>query len=340
MGEKANVGERPERDTPFIDGSLLWSDEMSSKRGIVAVALAALMVLSVVGPALAAAQIQEDDTTDDGGDLTVDVREGGNDTVLVVVEDENGSVEGATVTVSAEETEDADDNETDDNETSDDDETSDDNETVDDNETSDDVEDNETSDDNETVDGNETSDDDETEYEGTGTYTTDANGTVELPAPDDGVRLNVEVEDGNRTTSANVTLDEGATVPFGERVSGLIQQILQDDGNTSVGQTVAEFVRGNNPGNASESAGPPEDRGNGSDAEQGPPEDRGNGSDAGQGPPEDRGNGSDAEQGPPEDRGNGSDAEQGSNDDRGGNGSDAGQGPPEDRGGDRETADA
>ena len=58
---------------------------MSSKRGIVAVALAALMVLSVVGPALAAAQTQEDDTTDDGGDLTVDVREGGSDAVLVVV---------------------------------------------------------------------------------------------------------------------------------------------------------------------------------------------------------------------------------------------------------------
>ena len=287
-----------------------------------AVALAALMVLSVVGPALAAAQTQEDNTTDDGGDLTVDVREGGNDTVLVVVEDENGSVEGATVTVSAEETEDADD-ETDDNETSDD------NETVDDNETSDDG-----------VEDNETSDDNETEYEGAGTYTTDANGTVKLPAPDDGVRLNVEVEDGNRTTSADVMLNEGATVPFGQRVSGLIQQILQDDGNTSVGQAIAEFVRGNNPGNAPESAGPPEDRGNGSDAEQGPPEDRGNGSDAEQGPPEDRGNGSDAEQGPPEDRGNGSDAEQGPPEDRGGDSDDGRQGSSGDRGGDRETADA
>ena len=75
------------------------------------------MVLSVVGPALAVAQEDtETQTTDDGGDLTFDVREGGNDTVLVVVEDENGSVEGATVTVTAEETEDAG-NETDDNET-------------------------------------------------------------------------------------------------------------------------------------------------------------------------------------------------------------------------------
>ena len=283
---------------------------MSSKRGIVAVALAALMVLSVVGPALAAAQTQEDDTTDDGGDLTVDVREGGNDTVLVVVEDENGSVEGATVTVSAEETEDADDK-------------------TDDNETSDDEEDNEMSDDN------ETSDDSETEYEGAGTYTTDANGTVELPAPDDGVRLDVEVEDGNRTTSADVTLNDGTTVPFGQRVSRLIQQLLQDDGDTSVGQAIAEFVRGNNPGNALESAGPPEDRGNGSDAERGPPEDRGNGSDGERGPPEDRGNGSDGERGPPED--SGGDSEQGQN---AGGGNGGQQGPPQDDGeSDEETDD-
>jgi len=273
---------------------------MSSKRRIAAVALAALMVLSVVGPALAVAQEDtETETTDDGGDLTFDVREGGNDTVLVVVEDENGSVEGATVTVTAKETDDdADDNETEDEET---------------------VEDNETDSDNETT------------YEGTGTYTTDANGTVELPAPDDGVRLNVEVEDGNRTTSADVTLNDGTTVPFGQRVSGLIQQLLQDDGDTSVGQAIAEFVRGNNPGNAPESAGPPEDRGNGSDARQGPPEDRG--PDGEQGPPEDRGNGSDAERGPPEDRGNGSDAERGPPEDRGGDSNDGQQGPSEDRGG-------
>jgi len=290
---------------------------MRSKRRIAAVALAALMVLSVVGPALAVAQEDtETETTDDGGDLTFDVREGGNDTVLVVVEDENGSVEGATVTVTAENTEDAG-NETDDDETE---------ETVEDNET----EDEETVEDNETED-EETTEDNETTYEGTGTYTTDANGTVELPAPDDGVRLNVEVEDGNRTTSADVTLNDGTTVPFGQRVSGLIQQLLQDDGDTSVGQAIAEFVRGNNPGNAPESAGPPEDRGNGSDARQGPPEDRG--PDGEQGPPEDRGNGSDAERGPPEDRGNGSDAERGPPEDRGGDSNDGQQGPSEDRGG-------
>ena len=286
---------------------------MRSKRRIAAVALAALMVLSVVGPALAVAQDDtETETTDDGGDLTVDVREGGNDTVLVVVEDENGSVEGATVTVTAEETEDAD-NETDDSETEDD--------NLEENETEDGetVNDNETEDE-ETVEDNETDSDNETAYEGTGTYTTDANGTVELPAPDDGVRLNVEVEDGNRTTSADVTLNEGTTVPFGQRVSGLIQQILQDDDNTSVGEAIAEFIRGNNPGNAPESAGPPEDRGNGSDARQGPPEDRGNGSDAERGPPEDRGG----------------DSERGQNA-SGGNGGQ--QGPPQDDGEDDEETD-
>ena len=173
---------------------------MRSKRRIAAVALAALMVLSVVGPALAVAQEDTETETTDGGDLTFDVREGGNDTVLVVVEDENGSVEGATVTVTAEGTEDDAGNETEDNETEDDDLENDETEneeTVDDNETEDE----------ETVEGNETDSDNETTYEGTGTYTTDANGTVELPAPDDGVRLDVEVEDGNRTTSANVALD-------------------------------------------------------------------------------------------------------------------------------------
>ena len=256
---------------------------MRSKRRIAAVALAALMVLSVVGPALAVAQEDtKTETTDDGGDLTFDVREGGNDTVLVVVEDENGSVEGATVTVTAEGTEDAD-NETEENETEDD-----------------NLEENETEDE-ETVNGNETEDE--------------------------------ETVEDNETDSDNENTYEGTTVPFGQRVSGPIQQLLQDD-DTSVGEAIAEFIRGNNPGNAPESAGPPEDRGNGSDARQGPPEDRGNSSDAERGPPEDRGNSSDAERGPPEDRGNGSERGQNAG---GGNGGQ--QGPPQDDGDDDEETD-
>lgn len=228
---------------------------MSPKQRFAAIALSALLVLSVVGPALAVAQTEtpEQMDTGDGGELTVDVRNGGNDTVVIVVEDENGSVEGATVTVSAvEETDDENETPT---------ETA--TETPTENETSD----NETSD-NETDDG----------YEGTGTYTTDADGTVEIPAPDEGVRLQISVEAGNRTTTSEVTMNDGVGVPFGQRVSLFVQQLLQQDGNASVGQAVSDFVRANNPGNA------PEDAGNQSDGERGPPEDAGN---DGGGPPQD-----------------------------------------------------
>ena len=228
---------------------------MSPKQRFAAIALSALLVLSVVGPALAVAQTETPEQTDtgDGGELTVDIRNGGNDTVVIVVEDENGSVEGATVTVSAvEETDDENETPT---------ETA--TETPTENETSD----NETSD-NETDDG----------YEGTGTYTTDADGTVEIPAPDEGVRLQISVEAGNRTTTSEVTMNDGVGVPFGQRVSLFVQQLLQQDGNASVGQAVSDFVRANNPGNA------PEDAGNQSDGERGPPEDAGN---DGGGPPQD-----------------------------------------------------
>ena len=225
---------------------------MSPKQRFAAIALSALLVLSVVGPALAVAQTETPEQTDtgDGGELTVDVRNGGNDTVVIVVEDENGSVEGATVTVSAvEETDDENETPT---------ETATETPTPTENDTSD----------NETDDG----------YEGTGTYTTDADGTVEIPAPDEGVRLQISVEAGNRTTTSEVTMNDGVGVPFGQRVSLFVQQLLQQDGNASVGQAVSDFVRANNPGNA------PEDAGNQSDGERGPPEDAGN---DGGGPPQD-----------------------------------------------------
>ena len=226
---------------------------MSSKRRLAAVALSTLLVLSVVGPAVAVAQTDEE--TD--GDLSVDVRNSGDD-VVVVVEDENGSVDGATVTVSAvEETDEAEtDNETADNETDNEEET-------DDEEADDEMSDDETTGD-ETEDGtsdNETTDN-ETDggYAGEGTYTTGADGTVELPAPDDGVRLQVSVDAGNRTTTSEVTVNDGVGVPFGQRVALLVQQLLQGDGNVIVGQAVSEFVRGNNPGNAPADAGPPRGR--------------------------------------------------------------------------------
>ena len=313
---------------------------MNSKRRLAAVALSALLVLSVVGPAIAVAQTDEET---DGGGLSVDVRNSGDD-VVVVVNDENGSVDGASVTVSAvEETDDEaeTDNETE-NGTADDEEKTDNettgNETTD-NETDDGMTDDETSDD-------ETADT-ETDggYAGEGTYTTGADGTVELPAPDDGVRLQVSVDAGDRTTTSEVTVNGGVGVPFGQRVALLVQQLLQGDGNVIVGQAMSEFVRGNNPGNAPADAGPPEDRGNGSNAERGPPEDRGddtdNDSDVERGPPEDRGDSTDddgdAERGPPEDRddddGDDDDGDDDGDDDDGDDGdSGAERGPPEDRG--------
>ena len=265
---------------------------MSSKRRLAAVALSALLVLSVVGPAIAVAQTDEE--TD--GSLSVDVRNSGDD-VVVVVEDENGSVDGATVTVSA--VEETDDEEETDNETAN-------NETDNEEGTDDEEADNETSDDetmgDETEDGtsdNETTDN-ETDggYAGEGTYTTGADGTVELPAPDDGVRLQVSVDAGDRTTTSEVTVNGGVGVPFGQRVALLVQQLLQGDGNVIIGQAMSEFVRGNNPGNAPADAGPPEDRGPDNKTDGGPPEDARNGDDGddnGGGPPNDDG-GDDAEE--------------------------------------------
>ena len=227
---------------------------MSSKQRFAAIALSALLVLSMVGPAIAVAQTEDETDASDDGELTVDVTNGGNDTVVIVVEDENGSVDGATVTVSAV------------------DETDEENETDDENETDEETIDNETTD-NETDENEMTDNETDDGYEGTGTYTTGADGTVEIPAPDEGVRLQISAEAGNRTTTSEVTANDGVGVPFGQRVSLLVQQLLQQDGNVSVGQAVSDFVRANNPDNAPEDAGPPEDAGNGNDGESGPPGD-------------------------------------------------------------------
>lgn len=63
---------------------------MSQHKRIAAVALSVLLVLSVVGPAIATAQEEE-------GELEVEVEQ--DDGVLVTVSDENGSVENASVNV-------------------------------------------------------------------------------------------------------------------------------------------------------------------------------------------------------------------------------------------------
>lgn len=211
---------------------------MSQHKRVAAVALSVLLVLSVVGPAIAAAE--------EDGDLEVEVEQ--DDGVLVTVSDDNGTVENATLNVSV--------------------------------------------------------DDENATYDGAGEYETDENGTVELPAPNETVNVTMTAEHDNRTNSTSATLEpadesDEADDPFGLQVQAFVHELLNssEDGNMSIGHQVANFVLENNPGNAPDHAGPPEDPGNQSDT--GPPEHAGNGSDAG--PPEDAGN--NGGQGPPEDRG-------------------------------------
>ncbi|WP_135303394.1 hypothetical protein [Haloarcula amylovorans] len=100
-------------------------------------------------------------------------------------------------------------------------------------------------------------------YEGTGDYATDENGTVELSTPEENVTVEVTASVGNETatTTAELTADaEETTDNFGARVSSFIQYLLQH-GSTNIGPEVAEFVTQNNPGNAPDHAGPPEDAG-------------------------------------------------------------------------------
>jgi hypothetical protein len=242
---------------------------MSSRKRIAALALSVLLVLSVVGPALAVAQDEQTATdSSDDGDLRFDVEQGSDDTLVITVYDDNGTVEGATVTV----------------------------DTVDD---GDDESENET----ESAEGtseetdDEPSDDDESTYAGTGSYTTDGNGTVTIPAPDASVELVITVTDGDRTTTSEVRTNPGVGVPFGQLVQSFVQDLLDSDGNESIGQQVSAFVREHNPGNAPEHAGPPEDRGPENRTDRGPPEDRGPENRTDRGPPADAGNGG----GPPRD---------------------------------------
>jgi len=140
-------------------------------------------------------------------------------------------------------------------------------------------------------------------YEAAGeTYTTDANGTVTLPEPEENVSVEVTATTGNATgsTTADLTVaGENETASFGDRVSAFVQSLLSGNA-TGIGQQVAEFVTENNPGNAPEWAGPPED------GERGPPEDgeRGPPADAGQDDNEtDEDDSDDERRGPPADAG-------------------------------------
>lgn len=118
-------------------------------------------------------------------------------------------------------------------------------------------------------------------YAGAGTYRTDANGTVSLPAPEETVNATVVASDDNETVEATVELvatnETAEPAPFGLRVSSFVQDLLGGDREGGIGQTVSEFVRQNNPGNAN---GPDraDDAGNAStDDRRGPPEQAKNG---------------------------------------------------------------
>ena len=114
-------------------------------------------------------------------------------------------------------------------------------------------------------------------YNGTGDYSTDENGTVELPAPETGltVRVNATVDNVTVSTTEDLEVDNETEEEdsFGVSVSAFVEGLLSDDA-TDIGQQVAEFATQNNPGNAPDHAGPPEDAGPDSN-ETGPPADAG-----------------------------------------------------------------
>lgn len=149
-------------------------------------------------------------------------------------------------------------------------------------------------------------------YAGEGTYDTDENGTVDLPAPEENVTIDVlaEHENATATTTAElVVAEEDETVEnesFGAEVSSFVRSLLEGtDEQRRIGRQIAGWVVENNPGNAPDHAGPPDDdRGppafiDGDDAGEnatdgnataaGAPENPSKSGERGNGPPEDRG---------------------------------------------------
>jgi len=105
-------------------------------------------------------------------------------------------------------------------------------------------------------------------YTGEGTHTTDANGTVGLPAPEENVTIDVTAEWENHTTSttAELVVEEGngshENDSFGQEVSTFVHDLLNgDEEQRRIGRLIAQWVVENNPGNAPEHAGPPDDHG-------------------------------------------------------------------------------
>lgn len=146
-----------------------------------------------------------------------------------------------------------------------------------------------------TVDANAT-------YAGVGSYETDENGSISLPAPDENVsvQLHAAADDlEGRTTIEllTVTEEEEMADSFGARVSAFVHSLLGGDRDGGIGHLVAEFVLENNPGNAPDHAGPPED------GERGQPdfvEDRGGAGNSTASDAADSGGPSDDARGPPD----------------------------------------
>ena len=196
-----------------------------------------------------------------------------------------------------------------------------------------------------------TTDDENVTYDGLGEYETDESGTVGLPAPNESVSIDVTASYDNETATTSLGLDpevdedEGDEPSFGEKHSSFVHDLLNsNDTDGPIGAAVATHAVENNPGNAPDHAGPPDwllnrssDGPPGQDGNQtgppdhaGPPGDDGNATDDDSGgPPSDAGPGSDDDDddsgGPPSDTGPGSDDD---DDDSGGPPSHAG--PPGD----------
>ncbi|MEF8851364.1 MAG: hypothetical protein V5A28_02945, partial [Haloarculaceae archaeon] len=110
-------------------------------------------------------------------------------------------------------------------------------------------------------------------YNGTGNHTTGENGTVSLPSPTEHVEVSVTAtyEGETATTTAVLQAGENSTYEnFGQSISTYVAILNFSSLSGPPGHYVASFAVSNNPGNAPEHAGPPENRTDGN--ENGPPD--------------------------------------------------------------------
>ncbi|MHC3436662.1 hypothetical protein ACYJ1Y_00855 [Natrialbaceae archaeon A-gly3] len=154
-------------------------------------------------------------------------------------------------------------------------------------------------------------------YDGTGEYEDVENGTVELTEPEETVNVSITASYDNESVTTDVTLKsaEDQIVEendiFGNMVSSFVASLEPSEHDGGIGAQVSSFVLENNPGNAPDGVGP---------GEQGPPEDVGSDNETEQGPPEDVNPGGNGGQ---DDDSSGGSA---------GNGNSGGQGPPNNAG--------